>query len=101
MGGYVRLSQTVTAVIVAPRWASYSHHVVISDSSKFDKSTNHISFPHGHITGSDIIIVIKHHSVYHTVQKKSPTERVKREPLTMLNDRLVQRRNVHHHPSGL
>src|ERR1700677_729474 len=33
MGGYVRLSQTVAGVIVAPRWASYSHHVVISDPS--------------------------------------------------------------------
>src|SRR6266576_6445162 len=36
MGGYVRLSQTVAAVIVAPRWASYRDfltHVVISDPS--------------------------------------------------------------------
>jgi hypothetical protein len=74
MGGYVRLSQTVAGVIVAPRWASYSHHVVISDPSN---STNQqIIFLSRLITSSDITIVIKHHSVYHTVPKKTPSERV-------------------------
>lgn len=77
MGGYVRLSQTVAGVIVAPRWASYSHPRGYLRSLKFNKSTDHISFPtRGHITSSDITIVIKHHSVYHTVPKKSPSERV-------------------------
>jgi hypothetical protein len=57
-GGYVRLSQTVAAVIVALRWASYSlTHVLISDPSLSTNVTNHISFPNrSHITGSDITI---------------------------------------------
>jgi hypothetical protein len=70
-GGYVRLSQTrggcdrgaALGVLLSPR--GYLR------SLKFDKSTNHISFPtRSHITGSDITIVIKHNSVYHTVPEK-------------------------------
>ena len=62
----------VAAVIVARVGRlTLSHHVVISDPSN---STNHIriTFPDSQSYRSDITMVIKRHSVYHTVPEKEP-----------------------------
>ncbi len=62
----------VTAVIVAPRWASYSYTRGYLRSLKFASTNQQIVFLSPTRTGSDITIVIKHHSVYHTVPEKEP-----------------------------
>jgi hypothetical protein len=61
----------VAAVIVAPRWASYSSPRGYLRSLKIQQFNNSYSLPtRSHITGSDITIVIKHNSMYHTVPEK-------------------------------
>jgi hypothetical protein len=74
----------VAAVIVAPRWASYSLTTWLSQIPQIQQFDNSYFFPNpqSHHRFRHYNCHQTQFSVPYGAQKKSPSERVKREPLT-------------------